>query len=108
LFDQFKENLSLAGDFAGTVHDGLKSAPTAWRKATPETRTAWLAMPAIIIVTVVAEHFSARWYYEAAAMVLIAVVIELWMRRANGVRTLVVLLKQCRRDATRHELPKVN
>jgi hypothetical protein len=60
LFQQFKENLSLAGEFTGTVRDRLRSAQAAWRKATPEKRTVWLLVPAVIIVSAVADHFSAR------------------------------------------------
>ena len=71
MFEQFKENLSLARDFTGTVHDGLRSAKAAWRKATPEKRAVWLLVPTVIVVSAVAEHFSAPWYYEAAVLVLV-------------------------------------
>jgi hypothetical protein len=59
LFEQFKENLSLAREFAGTARDGLRSAPAAWRKAAPERRAVWLLVPTVIVVSAVAEHSSA-------------------------------------------------
>jgi len=84
LFEQFKENLGLAREFTATVHDGLRSAKAAWRKATPEKRAIWLLVPAVIVVQSVAEHFSAPWYYEAVVLVLVAVLVGLGsgMRRA--------------------------
>ena len=84
MFELFKENLSLAREFPGTVHDGLRSAQAAWRKATPEKRAIWLLVPAVIVVQSVAERFSAPWYYEAAVLVLVAVLVGLGsgMRRA--------------------------
>jgi hypothetical protein len=77
LFEQFKENLSLAREFTGTVRDGLRSAQTAWRKATPEKRAVWLLVPTAIVVSAVAEHFSAPWYYEAAVLVIVVVLVGL-------------------------------
>ena len=84
MFEQFKENLGLAKEFAGTARDGLRSAPAAWRKATPEKRAVWLLIPAVIVISAVAEHFSAPWYYEAAVLVLVVVLVALGsgMRRA--------------------------
>lgn len=84
MFEQFKENLGLARQFTGTVHDGLRSAHAAWRKATPEKRAIWLLVPAVIVVQSVAERFSEPWYYEAAVLLLVAVLVGLGsgMRRA--------------------------
>jgi hypothetical protein len=69
LFEQFKENVGLASEFTVTVRGGLRSAQAAWRKATPEKRSIWLLVPTVIVVSAVAEHFSAPWYYEAAVLV---------------------------------------
>jgi hypothetical protein len=80
LFEQFKENLSLAREFAGTARDGLRSARAAWRQATSEKRAVWLLVPTVIVVGAVAEHFSIPWYYEAAVLVLVG--LGLGMRRA--------------------------
>jgi len=84
LFEQFKENLSLTREFTGTVRDGLRSAQAAWRKTTPEKRALWLAVPTVIVVSAVAEHFSAPLYYEAAVLVIAVVLVGLGsgMRRA--------------------------
>jgi len=85
LFEQFKENLSLAREFTGTVRDGLRSAKAAWRKATPEKSAIWLLVPTVVVVSAVAEHFSAPWYYEAAVLVLVVVLFGMGsgMRRAT-------------------------
>jgi hypothetical protein len=77
LFEQFKENLSLARE---TPREGLRSAQAAWRKATPTTRAVWLLVPTVIVVSAVAEHFSVPWYYEAAMLLL--VVLGAWVREA--------------------------
>jgi hypothetical protein len=77
LFEQFKENLSLAKEFTGTVHDGLRSARAAWRKATPEKRAIWLLLPTVVVVSAVAEHFSAPWYYEVVLLVFIVALVRL-------------------------------
>ena len=57
MFEQFKENLSLARE---TPREGLRSAHVAWRNATPTKRAVWLLVPTVIVVRAVAEHFSAR------------------------------------------------
>ena len=77
MFEQFKENLSLARE---TPREGLKSAQAAWRNATHTKRAVWLLVPTVIVVSAVAEHFSVPWYYEAAAM-LVLVVLGSWMLR---------------------------
>jgi hypothetical protein len=43
-------------------------------------REVWLLVPTVIVVSAVSEHFSVRWYYEAAAMLML-VVLESWMLR---------------------------
>ncbi len=80
MFEQFKENLSLARETTGTAREGLRSAQAAWRKATPMKREIWLLVPTVIVVNALAEHFSVPWYYEAAAM-LVIVVLGSWMLR---------------------------
>ena len=80
LFEQFKENLSLATEFTVTARDGLRSAPSAWRKATPEKRAVWLLVPTVLVVSAVAEHFSVPWYYEPAVLVVVGLGSR--MRRA--------------------------
>lgn len=84
MFDQFKENVGLAKDFAATVRDGLRSAQATWRGATVEKRIIWLLVPFVIIVSSIADHFSAPWYYQLAALVLVGVLVGLGsgMRRA--------------------------
>ena len=72
MFEQFKENISLAREFTETVRDGLRSAPAAWRKTTPEKRAIWLLVPTAIVVSAVAERFSLPWYYVAAVLVVVA------------------------------------
>lgn len=71
LFEQFKENLNLAKDFTRIVRVGLRSAPAAWRKATPEKRAIWLLVPTVIVVSAVADHFSIPWYYEATVLIFV-------------------------------------
>jgi hypothetical protein len=80
LFEQFKENLSLARETTGAAREGLRSAQAAWRKATPINREIWLLVPTVIIANALAEHFSIPWYYEAASM-LVIVVLGSWMLR---------------------------
>lgn len=80
LFEQFKENLSLARETGKTAREGARSARAAWRKATPIKREVWLLVPTVIVVTAVAEHFSVRWYYQGAA-ILALVVLGSWMLR---------------------------
>ena len=75
MFEQFKENLSLARE---TPREGLRSAQAAWRKATPAKRDVWLLVPTVIVVSAVAEHFSVPWYYDAATLAL--VVLGAWVR----------------------------
>jgi hypothetical protein len=84
VFDQFKENVGLAKDFTATVRDGLRSAQATWRRATVEKRTIWLLVPAVVVVSTIADHFSAPWYYQLAALVLVGVLVVLGsgMRRA--------------------------
>lgn len=86
MFEQFKENLSLAREFTATVRDGLRSAPTAWKKATPERRSIWLLVPTVIVVSAIAEHFSAPWYYEVAVLVLAAFLVGLGSRMRRAMR----------------------
>jgi hypothetical protein len=83
LFEQFKENLGLAREFAATARAGLRSARAALRKA-PEKRTAWLLGPALVVVSAVAEHFSVPWYYGVAVLALVIVLVSLGfgMRKA--------------------------
>ena len=57
MFEQFKENLTLARE---TPREGLRSAQVAWRKAAPTKRAFWLLVPAVLIVSAVIDHFSAR------------------------------------------------
>jgi hypothetical protein len=92
LFQQFKENLSLAGEFTGTVRGGLRSAQEAWRKATPDKRAVWLLVPAVIVVSAVAEHFSAR--FRAVGT------IPEWMQvlEFGGIFGLAMLLLDAIRD----------
>jgi hypothetical protein len=71
LFEQFKENLSLAKETTKTAGEGLRSARAAWRNGTPTKRAAWVLAPIAIFVGAVAGHFSAPWYYEAAVLVLV-------------------------------------
>jgi len=80
LFEQFKENLSLARETTETAREGVRSAQAAWRKAPPMRREVWLLVPTVIVVSAVAEHFSVRWYYEGAAM-LVVVVFGSWIVR---------------------------
>jgi hypothetical protein len=80
LFEQFKENLSLARETTETAREGLRSAQAAWRKATPEKRAVWLLVPTVIVVSAVAEHFSVPWYYAAAVLVLVG--LGSWLRGA--------------------------
>jgi hypothetical protein len=84
LFEQLKENISLTKEFTGTVRDGLTSARAAWPKATPEKRAIWLLVPTVVVVSAVAEHFSAPWYYEVAVLASIVALVCLGsgMRRA--------------------------
>jgi hypothetical protein len=80
VFEQFKENLSLAREFTETARAGLRSAQDAWRKATPTKRAFWLLVPTAMAVSAVADHFSMRWYYEAAMVGL--VILGSWTLRA--------------------------
>ena len=80
MFEQFKENLSLARETTETAREGVRSAQADWRKATPMKREVWLLVPTVIAVSAVAEHFSVPWYYGAAA-VLVLVVLGSWMLR---------------------------
>jgi len=77
LFEQFKENVSLSREFTVTLRHGLRSAQAAWRMATPVKRSIWLLVPTVIVLSAVAEHFSAPWYYEAAALVLAVFLVAL-------------------------------
>jgi hypothetical protein len=43
-------------------------------------RELWLLVPTVIVVNTVAEHFSVRWYYEAAVMLML-VILGSWMLR---------------------------
>jgi hypothetical protein len=90
LFEQFKENLSLAREFTGTVRDGWNSGQAAWRKATSDKRAIWLLVPTVIAVSAVAEHFSKPWYYELALMLLVVVLVRIGsgLRRAMWRRRL--------------------
>jgi protein-S-isoprenylcysteine O-methyltransferase Ste14 len=80
LFEQFKENLSLARETTKTAREGLKSAQAAWRKATPAQRAVWLVVPTAIVLSAVADHFSVPWYYDLAMIVLFG--LGWWMRAA--------------------------
>lgn len=84
MFDQFKENVHLAKDFTATVRDGLRSAQATWRRATVEKRIIWLLVPSVIVVSAIADHFSAPWYYQLAALVLVGVLVVIGsgMRKA--------------------------
>jgi membrane protein YdbS with pleckstrin-like domain len=77
LFEQFKENLSLAGETAKGAREGFKSGQAAWRNAPPMKRAVWLLVPTAMAVSAVAEHFSVPWYYEAAGM--LALVVGSWV-----------------------------
>jgi hypothetical protein len=81
LFEQFKENLSLAREATETAREGLRSAQAAWRKSTPMKREVWLLVPTVIVVSAIAEHFSVPWYYEAAAMSVLVVLGSRMLRR---------------------------
>jgi hypothetical protein len=86
LFEQFKENISLAREFARTVRDGLRSFPAAWRKATPEKRSIWLSVPTVIVVSAIATHFSVPWYYGMAVLVLAVVLVGVGLKMRNTMR----------------------
>jgi hypothetical protein len=58
-------------EFTETAREGLRSAQTAWRKATGAKRAVWLGAPTLIVATAAAEHFSVPWYYETAVLVLV-------------------------------------
>jgi len=77
LFEQFKENLSVAREFTGTVRDGWNSGQAAWRKATSDKRAIWLLVPSVIAVGAVAEHFSTPWYYELVLMLLVVLLVRI-------------------------------
>ena len=77
MFEQFKENLSLARE---TPREGLRSAQTAWRNASPTKRAVWLGLPIVIVANAVADHFSVPWYYKAA--VLVFAVLGSWIQGA--------------------------
>jgi hypothetical protein len=40
-------------------------------------RSIWLLVPTVIVLSGVAEHFSAPWYYEAAGLVLAVFLVAL-------------------------------
>lgn len=86
MFEQFKENISLAREFARKVRDGLRSAPEAWRKATPEKRSIWLSVPSVIVVSAIADHFSAPWYYQLAVLVLAVVLVGVGLKMRDAMR----------------------
>lgn len=86
MFEQFKENLSLSREFTGTVRDGLRSGQATWRKATPVKRAIWLLVPTVIALSAVAEHFSVPWYYEAAVLVLVLVLVGSWSGMRSAMR----------------------
>jgi len=86
LFERFKENLSLAREFTRTVSDGLRSVPAAWGKATPEKRSIWLLVPTAIVVSAIAEHFSAPWYYDMAVLVLAVVLVGVGSKVRRAMR----------------------
>jgi hypothetical protein len=46
-------------------------------------RAIWLSVPAAIVFSAVADHFSVPWYYEAATLVLVVIGSWMWaaMRR---------------------------
>jgi hypothetical protein len=89
LFEQFKENLGLARE---TPRDGLRSAQTAWRKATPEKRAIWLLIPTVIVVSAVAGYFSARFR--------VAGILPEWMQvlEYGGILAVAMLLLDAIRD----------
>jgi hypothetical protein len=89
LFEQFKENLNLARE---TPREGLRSAQVAWRKAAPTKRALWLLVPAVIIVSAVIDHFSAR--FRAAGT------MPEWMQVLGfgGVIAVAILLLDAIRD----------
>jgi hypothetical protein len=43
-------------------------------------------MPAVIVVSAVAEHFSAPWYYKAAVLVLVVVLVGLGSGMRSAMR----------------------
>jgi len=86
LFEQFKENISLAREFTRTVRDGLRSAPEAWRKATPEKRSIWLLVPSVFVVGAIADRFSAPWQYQLAVLVLAVVLVGVGLKMRNAMR----------------------
>ena len=85
LFEQFKENLSVAREFTGTVRDGWNSGQAAWRKATSDKRAIWLLVPSVIAVGAVAEHFSTPWYYELVLMLLVVLLVRI----GSGLRSAI-------------------
>lgn len=87
MFEQFKENISLATEFTTTLCEGLRSAQATWRRATPQKRIVWLLVPSVIVVSAVADHFSAPWYYQMAALLLVAVLIGLVSGMRNAIRS---------------------
>ena len=86
MFEQFKENISLAREFTSTVREGLRSAPEAWRKATPEKRSIWLSVPTVIVVSAIADHFSAPWYYQLVVLVVAVVLVGVGLKMRNAMR----------------------
>jgi hypothetical protein len=66
VFEQFRENLSLTKEFAKDARKGLIHWKATWQKATPMKKAIWLAVPTVILVHAVADHFSVPWYYQAA------------------------------------------
>ena len=90
LFEQFKENVSLAREFTGTVREGWRSGQAAWRKATSDKRAIWLLVPTVIAVSAITEHFSTPWYYQLALMLFVVVLVRIGsgLRRAMWRRKL--------------------
>ena len=77
MFEQFKENLSLARENAKTAREGLRAGHAAWRNAPSNKRAIWLLVPTAMAISAVAGYLSVRWYYEVAGV--LALVIGSWM-----------------------------
>lgn len=85
MFDQFKENIRLAGETYNAARHGLKSGIESFKNAPRAKKGLWISIIGAIAVSSVASNFSVAWYYQAALVIgLVILPLWVWMERGDS------------------------
>ncbi len=85
MFEQFKENIELAGETSISVRRGFRSGFDAIKNAPRARKALWLSVVGAILVNSIADSISVAWFYKVVLVIVIVVLpLSIWVASADG------------------------